>query len=111
AQWHVLAAGFDTRELRKFNKKWSVKLRPIQGRTSVWDNGMSGETSPLIELRYERCAPPTWKLRFRLGECVVEYSKPAAEWNIVGKNVFTCVSSSGLAATGRVPASMEVEPA
>jgi hypothetical protein len=109
--WKIDAKGFVTRQTRRFNKNWILKLQPQQGRTSVWNNGGNGRRSPLVELRYDRCCPSTWSLRFQLGDGIVEYVKPAAEWNIVGRNVFTVVTASGLGAGVVVPASLEAVPA
>jgi len=110
-EWRVIAAGFDSAQLKALNKRWIVKLLPTQGSTSVWDNGGNGGRTPRVALCYERGCAPVWKLQFLLGEAVIEYVKPAAEWNIVDKNVFTSVSSSGLPAGSHLPATIEVVPA
>ncbi len=107
-QWALSVAEFLGEGYGAFNGPWLLSLREGPG-DCVWDNGGDGAAVPLVELRCEGPLLATWRLRFRRGERVVEYSRPAADWGPLGANVFTTLTANG-SDPGLVPSAVTVVP-
>jgi hypothetical protein len=107
-QWQVDATGF-ARGGGPFHNRWLLALRPGCCTALVWDNGGDAAAVPLVELRCRGVIASEWRLTFRHGDALVEFTLPADEWNDLGANVFATVAACRGDGDG-VPASVPVTP-
>jgi hypothetical protein len=106
-QWQVDATAFARGG--PFRNRWLLALRPRSCSALAWDNGGDAVAVPLVELRCRGVIASDWRLTFRHGDALVEFTLPAAEWNDLAANVFATVTECRGDGDG-VPASVTVTP-
>jgi hypothetical protein len=109
AQWAVTGQGFTTKATLPFNAFWVLALGQTARDHCRWHNGGNGTTTPLVELRCEAPLAVAWQLTFRLGPCIVQYIRPAHDWNDLGPNTFAIVATTR-GHRGKLPKAINVLP-